>query len=78
MTDPAHSLTLQLLEWIAREPRRYPDVLEAWRTTCPRLSIWEDACINGLIEYDPEGTKIVNVSAKGQALLQSSATGLPR
>jgi hypothetical protein len=70
---PAAALTLQLLEWISREPRTYADVLDAWRTTCPRLSIWEDACIDGLIDYEPDGSRIVRVSARGRALLRSRA-----
>lgn len=71
MPEPTNSLTFQLLEWISRKPRTYEEVLDAWRTTCPRLSIWEDACIDGLIDYDPDGNRIVNVSTKGKALLQS-------
>jgi hypothetical protein len=71
MPEPTTALTLQLLEWIADKPRTYAEVLDAWRTTCPRLSIWEDACIDGLIDYDPNGDRIVCLSPKGQALLQS-------
>jgi hypothetical protein len=76
-TDPARALTLQLLEWISLRPRTYAEVLDAWRTTCPRLSIWEDACIDGLIDYAPDGDRIVTVSAKGRALLGSEELGLP-
>ena len=36
-------LILDFVEWVAREPRAYRDVLEAWRTSCPRLTVWEDA-----------------------------------
>jgi hypothetical protein len=71
MSEPTGALTLQLLEWISSQPRTYAEVLEAWRTTCPRLSIWEDACIDGLIDYDPDGSRIVSVSSKGQAVLES-------
>ncbi len=71
MPDPKDALTLQLLEWISREPRTYAEVLDAWRTTCPRLSVWEDACLDGLIAYEPDGDRIVSVSAKGLALLDS-------
>lgn len=71
MDDPNSALTLQLLEWISSRPRTYAEVLEAWRTTCPRLSIWEDACIDGLIAFDPDGERIVTPSAKGRALLES-------
>jgi hypothetical protein len=40
-------LILDLLEWIGREPRSYADVIEAWRTSCPRLTVWEDAMDRG-------------------------------
>jgi hypothetical protein len=67
--EPARALTLQLLDWISERPRTYSEVLETWRTTCPRLSIWEDACIDGLVDCDPD-SRIVSVSAKGRTLLR--------
>ena len=70
MPDPTHALTLQLLEWISDRPRRYVDVVDAWRTTCPRLSIWEDACIAGLIDAQPGPAHIVVLTDKGRALLR--------
>src|SRR5256714_12437617 len=70
MGEPTKALTLQLLEWIDDHPRRYDEALEAWRTTCPRLSIWEDACIDGLIDCEP-GSRLVSVSARGKLLLQN-------
>src|SRR5215203_3795036 len=42
-SDRIHSLVLDLLEWIDGEPRPYVEVLEAWRTSCPRLPVWEEA-----------------------------------
>ena len=55
MSDPAHALTLQFLAWVADGPRSYADAMEAWRSTCPRLSIWEDAILDGLVEFDSAG-----------------------
>jgi hypothetical protein len=69
VSEPARALTLQLLDWISERPRTYSEVLETWRTTCPRLSIWEDACIDGLVDCDPD-SRIVSVSAKGRTLLR--------
>ncbi len=78
MSQTTRALTVQLLEWIQLRPRTYAETLEAWRTSCPRLSIWEDACIDGLIEIAPGG-RIVAVSAKGKLLLKSAnAQALPR
>jgi hypothetical protein len=49
MTEPTDPLVLDLVEWIAREPRLYADVIETWRTSCPRLTIWEDAVDRGFV-----------------------------
>ncbi|HWV83147.1 MAG TPA: hypothetical protein VNZ50_17090 [Hyphomicrobiaceae bacterium] len=69
MTEP---LILDLVEWIAREPRTYAEVMDAWRTSCPRLTVWEDAVDRGLVR--PEGGAINNlmvaVTDEGRALLQ--------
>ena len=43
-------LVLDFVEWIAKEPRAYADVLDAWRTSCPRLTVWEDAIDRGLVD----------------------------
>jgi hypothetical protein len=67
--NPARALTIQLLEWIAERPRTYAEGIEVWRTSCPRLSIWEDACIDGLIECDTDCGKILRVSGKGRRML---------
>jgi hypothetical protein len=50
MTDAAAPAPIrQLLEWIAERPRTYAETMEAWKTSCPRLSVWEDALADGLI-----------------------------
>lgn len=49
MNNTPHALILDLLEWLAKGPKPYADVMDAWRTSCPRLSIWEDATELGLI-----------------------------
>lgn len=49
MTDTADSLVLDLVEWVAREPRPYSEVIAAWRTSCPRLTTWEDAVDSGYV-----------------------------
>jgi hypothetical protein len=49
MPDTTDPLVLDLVEWIAREPRLYSEVIETWRTSCPRLTIWEDAVDRGYV-----------------------------
>jgi hypothetical protein len=64
----ADALTLQMLEWITSAPRTREQVLQVWRTSCPRLSIWEDACIDGLIDFSDGG--VVVLSVRGAELLR--------
>jgi hypothetical protein len=49
MSDVVDALVLDLVEWIAKEPRPYRAVMEAWRTSCPRLTVWEEAVERGLV-----------------------------
>ena len=53
MTEATDPLVLDLVEWIAREPRLYSEVIETWRTSCPRLTIWEDAVDRGFVTREP-------------------------
>jgi hypothetical protein len=64
---------LQFLEWLACDNRTYADVMDGWRTTCPRLSIWEDALADGLIQVDGVGKRAqVTVTACGRSLLAAN------
>ena len=46
-------LVLDLVEWVARSPHPYDAVMEAWRTSCPRLAVWEEAVDHALAAPDP-------------------------
>jgi hypothetical protein len=66
-------LVLDLVEWIAKEPRAYADVLDAWRTSCPRLTVWEDAIDRGLVMRKPvagEHRTRVEVTEAGERFLR--------
>lgn len=70
MTAEHEPLILDLVEWVARKPRPYAAVMEAWRTSCPRLPVWEDAVERGLVERRAEGGEaLVRVTAAGLAYL---------
>jgi hypothetical protein len=73
MTDAADPLVLDFVEWIAREPRLYSEVIATWRTSCPRLTIWEDAVDLGYVTR--EGIAgfgiIVMVTEDGEKLLRA-------
>jgi hypothetical protein len=64
--------TLQLLAWISERPRTYADVMETWRSTCPRLSVWEDATIDGLARLDGPGAAQVVLTPLGEAILSTA------
>ncbi len=70
MFDPVESLVLDLLEWIGPEPRPYDEVLDAWRTSCPRLPVWEDANSLGLVVCSHDmGRRLVFVTPAGRRYL---------
>lgn len=71
MIDPVvESLILDLLEWLGKKDRTYEETMEAWRTSCPKLPVWEDAIDRGLVSIDlAQGRKIVRITAAGFALL---------
>src|SRR5215469_6058131 len=50
MADTLTPLLLDFLEWIARKPRPYSQVMDAWRTSCPKLTVWEEANDHGFVE----------------------------
>ena len=72
MTETTDALVLDLVEWVAREPRPYTEVLEVWRTSCPRLTIWEDAVDRGYVARRPsvEGMRVM-VTETGETFLRA-------
>ena len=68
MSDPVEALILDLLEWIGTESRPYAEVMDAWRTSCPRLPVWEDANERGFIERRHEEGVGVFISVTARRL----------
>ena len=73
MSNVVDALILDLLEWIGPRSRPYSEVIEAWRTSCPRLPVWEEANARGFIEHlhAPGCEASVSVSAAGLAHLRA-------
>ena len=73
MSDPVEPLILDLLEWIGPGSRPYAEVLDAWRTSCPRLPVWEEANQRGFIDHlhDAGHPAAVAVSPLGLAHLRA-------
>jgi D-3-phosphoglycerate dehydrogenase len=78
-SDTLEVLVLDLLEWISVAPRPYTDVLDAWRTSCPRLAVWEEATRRGLVVHRREdGVRLVALSTAGAqhlARVRNSTSG---
>ncbi len=64
------SLVFDLVEWVGKQPRTYRQVMDAWRTSCPRLTVWEEALERGYVARRGEG---VDVTQAGRAFLQTRA-----
>jgi D-3-phosphoglycerate dehydrogenase len=62
-------LVLDLIEWLVPGPRPYAEVMEAWRTTCARLPVWEEAVDRGLVvsEMVSPGCVLVTVTPAGRS-----------
>jgi len=71
MSDILAPLTIDFLAWLTAEPRDYYDVMDAWRTSCPRLTVWEDAIDAGLIArvHVPGQPVRIEATERGLALL---------
>lgn len=74
MSDTLTPLVLDFLEWIAAKPRPYSEVMDAWRTACPRLTVWEEANDRGFVtQRRVHGCEaVVELTPQGRAFLESS------
>jgi D-3-phosphoglycerate dehydrogenase len=71
VTQTIEVLVLDLLEWLARRDGSYEATMDAWRTSCPRLPVWEDATDHGLVFIEQKnGRSIVRVTPAGLAFLK--------
>jgi hypothetical protein len=69
-------LLRQFLAWVAAQPRTYGETMDAWRTSCPRLPVWEDATEDGLVELvaaaGSQSEQEVVLTARGKAKLAAA------
>ena len=78
MDDALRLLTAQFLAWVESAPRTYGEAMAAWRTSCPRLPVWEDALDDGLVRVEPVSgaamaDSTVVLTPRGRAALAASA-----
>jgi hypothetical protein len=80
MAQIASLLMRQFLYWLFARPRTYAEAMEAWRSSCPRLTVWEDALMDGLIQVERGSTlqqSNVTLTDRGRAVLEAIAVGRP-
>jgi hypothetical protein len=78
MTDMLAPLILDFLEWLAAKPRPYAEVMEAWRTSCPRFTVWEDVVDLGFVIRRPDAGNelLVDLTPLGRRFLEGSGRPL--
>lgn len=78
MVGTLDPLIRDLLVWIAREPRTVAEALDAWRTSCPRLSVWEDAFDRGYLQraWREDVGAIVLLTEAGRDFLRCGSDGV--
>ena len=71
---PKPSLPMvQFLNWIAVRRRSHAEVMDAWQSSCPRLSVWEDAVIEGYVQFAGDAARSVVLTGRGDAVLRVMA-----
>jgi hypothetical protein len=79
VTQTVETLLLDLLEWLSRRDRSYEETMDAWRTSCPQLPVWEEANDRGLVSVESGSARsAVRVTSAGVALLDQCRPGRGR
>jgi len=61
MAEALDALIFDFVEWVAKEPRSYAEALDAWRTSCPRLTVWEEATNRQLVRREAKRDRDVYI-----------------
>ena len=76
MAEAVALLMVQFLSWVSSGPRTYAETMEAWHSHCPRHTIWEDAQIEGLVQFESAASmrecKVV-LTPRGETLLNGNS-----
>jgi D-3-phosphoglycerate dehydrogenase len=78
MPEVHRPLILDLVEWIEKAPRPYEEVMQVWRTSCPRLPVWEDAVDEGYVVRGraADGRPIVSITEAGRSAARQWAVAM--
>ena len=72
MSEIVDALLRDLLAWVGERDRRYEEVMDAWRTSCPRLPVWEEANDRGYVAHQHRQNQVViGLTEQGRAFLSA-------
>lgn len=72
-TQAVSAPMIEFLRWLDGRMRTVTETFEAWQTSCPRLSLWEDAQIEGLVSFERLGAEVVvRLTPKAEAILATA------
>lgn len=71
MADSQSGIMIQFLAWVAERPRTREQAVEAWHS-CPHISVWEDAVVDGLVRTKNDGRRTVALTPRGRATLEKA------
>ena len=74
MSEPASLIMVQFLAWVADRPRTREQAAEAWHS-CPHISVWEDAIVEGLVSTQNDGRRTIALTPRGRAVLKRCRVG---
>ena len=73
MPEPPSLIMVQFLNWVADRPRSREQAVEAWHS-CPHISVWEDAVVDGLVHTVNDGQRTIALTPRGRAVLKKAQT----
>lgn len=71
MSDSPSLIMVQFLSWVAERPRTRDQAVEAWHS-CPHISAWEDAIVEGLVRIENDGHRTIALTPRGRAALSKA------
>ncbi|HXW40431.1 MAG TPA: hypothetical protein VEK75_04460 [Xanthobacteraceae bacterium] len=72
MADSTSPIMVQFLAWVAERPRTRELAVEAWHS-CPHISVWEDAVVEGLVRTENNSRRTLALTPRGRAVLEQAA-----
>jgi hypothetical protein len=73
MPNSPSLIMIQFLAWVADRPRTREQAVEAWHS-CPHISVWEDAVVEGLVRTENDGCRTIALTRHGRAVLDGAKT----